>query len=81
MLEAVVEKKFVEVAEVVVERVMLLKIFVPVNVLEPLKVLLSARSVEEAELPDPHPVHEPTTSVPIVAVLVRRSVLEARPEV
>ena len=72
---AVVAKKLVEVPDVVVDRVMLSKILVPLNL------LLSARSVVEAELPAPQPVHVPTTRVPIVAVLVRRSVLEARPEV
>jgi len=59
--EAVVAKKLVEVALVVVERVMLLKMFAPV------KPLLSVRRVEDAAVPDEHPVHEATVKFPIVA--------------
>lgn len=69
-----VEKRFVEVAAVVVERRMLLKTF------EPVKALLSERSVEEAEPLPPQPIQLPTVRVPMVAVLARISVVEARPE-
>ncbi len=68
---AVVAKLFVEVAAVVVERVMLLKIFAPV------KVLLSVRSVEEAAVPEEHPVHDPTVKFPMFAVVEKRLVDEA----
>jgi hypothetical protein len=55
---------------------------VPVSVPKafvPLQVLLSPKSVEEAELA-PHPVQLPTTRVPMLAVLAFRSVVEARPD-
>ena len=48
----------------------------PVKVLAPLKVFESPRRVVEAE-PPPQPTQEPTVSVPIVAVLVLKSVVEA----
>ena len=43
----------------------------------PLKVLLSARRVEEAAKPELHPVQVPTTKFPIVAELEKRFVVEA----
>ena len=46
--EAIVEKRLVEVAAVVVLRVMLSKMLAPVKVLAPEKVLLLASTVEEA---------------------------------
>lgn len=54
-----------------------LRVVAPVNELVPEKVLLSAKSVVVAPV---HPVHEPTVIVPMVAVLERRSVVEARPD-
>jgi hypothetical protein len=59
--EAVVAKKLVDVAEVEVERVMLL------NMVAPVKVFRSARSVEEAAVAPPQPVQEVTVSAPMVA--------------
>ena len=73
VVEAVVEKKLVVVALVVVDLVMLSKMLAPVKRLE------SPSRVEEAE-PPPQPVHEPTVSEPMVAVLEKRLVVEALPE-
>jgi hypothetical protein len=92
VLDAVVAKKFVVVAEVPVAftkvkfcRVvlpvarMVLKLVAPVNEFVPEKVLLSPRRVDEAD-DAPQPEHEPTTRVPMFAVLALRSVVEARPD-
>jgi hypothetical protein len=79
--DAMVAKKLVVVA--LVKVTLPVKAFVPLQVLlkalEPLQVLLSPSRVEEAELA-PQPVQLPTTSVPMLAVLALRSVVEARPE-
>jgi hypothetical protein len=72
----VVAKREVVVAEVVVERVMLSKMFAPVKELAPEKALLSERSVEEADEP-PQPTHEPTVRVPMLAAVAARLVEEA----
>jgi hypothetical protein len=64
--DAVVAKKFVEVAFVVVERVMLLKI------LAPEKRLLSPRRVEEAAVAPPQPTQEATVSMPMFAEAAKR---------
>jgi hypothetical protein len=69
--DAVVLKRFVVVAWVVVERVILLKM------LAPDQVLLLARSVVVAPV---QPVQPPTVSVPMLAVFDLKSVVEARPE-
>ena len=72
-----VEKKEVEVADVVVERVMLSKMFEPLNQFAPVNLLLSARRVEDAEPAAPQPVQEVTVRAPMVAAAENKFVLEA----
>jgi hypothetical protein len=92
VVEALVLKKFVVVAlvPVALTKVRFWRVEEPVarilvdvmseNMFEPVQVLLSPRSVVEAVEPE-QPTHEPTTSVPMVAVFARRSEVEAVPSI
>jgi hypothetical protein len=62
----------------VIDQLVPVRLVVP-KAFEPDQVLLSPRSVDEADDP-PQPVQLPTTSVPMLAVFDLKSVVDARPE-